>query len=212
MTAVIMTLAKFEIKAQNTSIIPKTTLAHFSSLLIAQPTLQDPEFCCIYASKTVTHDGYGHTLMGKTWSTETTIPHLLSLYRTSKSSSLESSSVEIRRFYTLGNDLNAHPGLLHGGVISCILDSTLGNAASIGVRHVDIMPMYTAQLNIKFEKPVKTPGTIMVRSWVRRIEDGEKNVKVWAEGCIESLGQDDEKVVHSRAEGIWVGKKGKGRL
>jgi acyl-coenzyme A thioesterase PaaI-like protein len=198
-----------EIKAQNTSVIPKDTLKHFTTVPIAQPTLQDPDFRCLYASRTVTDDGKGHTLMGKTWATETTIPHLLSLYRTSDSSSSDTPNVEIRRFYTLGGDLNAHPDLLHGGVISCILDSTLGNAVGIGIRHVDITSMYTVQLNVKYESPVRTPGTIVARSWIRKVEVGEKNVKVWAEGIIESLSGDRELVVHSKAEGIWVGKKGK---
>jgi acyl-coenzyme A thioesterase PaaI-like protein len=198
-----------EIKARNTSVIPKHTLAHFTTVPIAQPTLQDPAFRCIYASRTVTDEGKGHTLMGKTWATDTTIPHLLSLYKSSKSETPEFLDVEIRRFYTLGGDLNAHPDLLHGGVISCILDSTLGNAVGIGTRHVNMSSMYTVQLNVKYEKPVRTPGTIVARSWVTKAEVGEKNIKVWAEGVIESLGEGGETIVHSKAEGMWVGKKGK---
>jgi acyl-coenzyme A thioesterase PaaI-like protein len=207
-----MAIPAIEIKAQNTSVIPKVTLEHFKTVPIAQPTLQDSSFRCMYASRTVTDDGKGHTLMGKTWSTDTTIPHLLSLYQVGKSSSWESPNVEIRRFYTLGGDLNAHPDLLHGGVISCILDSTLGNAVGIGARHLEMTSMYTVQLNVKYEKPVRTPGTICAKSWVRRIEDGGKNWKVWAEGQIESLGKDGKVVIHSKAEGMWVGKKGKGKL
>jgi acyl-coenzyme A thioesterase PaaI-like protein len=154
--------------------------------------------------------------MGKTWSTETTIPHLVSLYKRSESASPLKPNIEVRRFYTLGGDLNAHPDLLHGGVIGCILDSTLGSAVGIGSRGVNMTSMYTVQLNVKYEKPVRTPGTICARAWVKEMQDGGKNWKVWAEGLIESLGEDGKMVTHSRAEGMWVGKKGdpkgKGKL
>jgi acyl-coenzyme A thioesterase PaaI-like protein len=150
--------------------------------------------------------------MGKTWSTETTIPHLVSLYKRGESTSPLEPDIEIRRFYTLGGDLNAHPDLLHGGVISCILDSTLGSAVGIGSRGVNMTSMYTVQLNVKYEKPVKTPGTICARAWVKEMQDGGKNWKVWAEGLIESLGEDGEMITHSKAEGMWVGKKGTGKL
>ena len=203
-----------EIKVQNQSAIPMQTLQHFTTVPIAQPTLQDPTFRCLWASREVTDDGVGHTLMGKTWSTPTTIPHLASFYKRSEGSSPLEPDVEVRRFYTLGGDLNAHPNLLHGGVIGCILDSTLGAAVGIGSRGVNMTSMYTVQLNVKYEKPVRTPGTICARATVKKMQDGGRNWKVWAEGVIESLGEDGEVVVHSRAEGMWVGKKGtpKGKM
>ena len=203
-----------EIKVQNQQAIPSHTLSHFTKIPIAQPTLQDASFRCLWASREVTDDGVGHTLMGKTWSTETTIPHLASFYKRTEGPSPLEPDVEVRRFYTLGGDLNAHPNLLHGGVIGCILDSTLGAAVGIGSRGVNMTSMYTVQLNVKYEKPVRTPGTICARATVKRMEDGGKNWKVWAEGLIESLGKDGKTVVHSRAEGMWVGKKGapKGKM
>ncbi|KIW06860.1 uncharacterized protein PV09_02536 [Verruconis gallopava] len=201
-----------QIKAQRTDVIPKDTIDHFKTVPIAHSTLQDPEFKCLYASRTVTDGGKGHTLMGKTWATETTIPHLLSLYRRDPSSTLDSPNVEIRRFYTLGIDLSAHPNLLHGGVISTILDSTLGSAVGIAMKTEKMKSMYTVQLNVKYEKPVQIPGTICSKAWVRNIDVSGKNYKVWAEGRIESLGKDGEVVIHAKAEGIWVGKKVEGRL
>lgn len=204
-----MSVQPIEIKAQNTSVIPAKTLEHFRTVPIAQPTLQDPSFRCLWASREVTDGGTGHTLMGKTWATESTIPHLVSLYKRIETSDRLKPQVEVRRFYTLGGDLNAHPDLLHGGVIGCILDSSLGSAVGVGSRGLEMTSMYTVQLNVKYEKPVRTPGTICARAWVKDIQDGGKNWKVWAEGLIESLDEDGKMIVHSRAEGMWVGKKGK---
>jgi acyl-coenzyme A thioesterase PaaI-like protein len=204
-----MAVAPVEIKVQNQTAIPKQTLQHFTTVPIAQPTLQDSSFRCLWASREVTDDGVGHTLMGKTWSTESTIPHLASFYKRTETSSPLSPDVEVRRFYTLGGDLNAHPNLLHGGVIGCILDSTLGSAVGIGSKGLDMASMFTVQLNVKYEKPVRTPGTICARATVKKIEDGGKNWKVWAEGVIESLDEDGKLVTHSKAEGMWLGRKGK---
>lgn len=204
-----MVVSSVEIKVQNQSAIPQETLAHFTTIQIAQPTLQDSTFRCLWASREVTDDGVGHTLMGKTWATESTIPHLASFYKRTETSSPLSPNVEVRRFYTLGGDLNAHPNLLHGGVIGCILDSTLGSAVGIGCKGLEMASMFTVQLNVKYENPVRTPGTICARAMVKKIEDGGKNWKVWAEGVIESLDGNGKLITHSKAEGLWLGRKGK---
>lgn len=107
----------------------------------------------------------------------------------------------MRRLYTFGSGLNAHPDLLHGGVIACILDSTLGNVIGYAVPEVVREAqgaMFTVQLNVKYEKPVGTPGTVLVRSWLKRVEEGGR--KVWVEGVIEG----ENGVRHASAEGMWV--------
>lgn len=187
----------------------QSTIDHFAAIPFTQSTLQDPSFTIISHPREVTHDGKGHTLMGKTWNTDDTIKELLNLFRFSKSKSSdfpqhEATRPETRRFYTLGGDLNAHPDLMHGGVIGCILDSTLGNAIGSTLRDLGFghgSSMFTVQLNITYKKPVRTPGTIMARGWVVKMEDGGR--KVWAKGVIEGEGG----VVHALAEGMWTRPK-----
>lgn len=60
--------------------------------------------------------------------------------------------------------------------------------------------MFTVQLNVKFEKPVTTPGTVMVKAWVKSVD--ERGRKIWIEGMIVSGGRGE--VVHARAEGMWL--------
>lgn len=155
--------------------------------------------------------------MGKTWNTDGTIKERLTLFRrgtfaSSSSDDDDSSSSfplpeatrpESRRFYTFGADLNAHPHLVHGGVIACVLDSCMGSAIGFTLARRQgggPPPTFTVQLNIRYQKPIRTPGSVIVRSWVTKVEDGGR--KAWAEGVIES-----PEGVHARAEGLWVRPK-----
>lgn len=191
--------------------LPQSTLDHFASQPWLRPTLDDTTFQTVPMSRTVTHEGKGHTLMAKTWNTPETITELLSFYRPSKSpASLfsfpqsEMERAEVRRFYTFGGDLNAHPDLLHGGVISCLLDSSLGGAIGLALQETAVTnPMFTVQLNVTYKKPVRTPGTVMVRSWVTNVEEDGR--KAWAYGVVEGEGG----VVHATAEGMWLSAKKK---
>jgi hypothetical protein len=68
--------------------------------------------------------------MAQTWKSPETISDLKSFYRP-KSSDHEA---EVRRFYSFGNGLNSHPHILHGGVLSTVLDSTMSNTAGLILR------------------------------------------------------------------------------
>ena len=168
-------------------------------------------------SRTVTASGRGHTLMGRTWNTPDTIDALVSFYQPSRPAATEQSTepqptsqpearTEVRRFYAFGDALNAHPDLLHGGVVCCILDSGLGAAVGVAVGRAPSSgegegmdtPMFTVQLNTRFRAPVKTPGVVVVRSWVEKMERGGR--KVWAKGRVEGV----DGVIHAEAEGLWV--------
>ncbi|KPI43638.1 uncharacterized protein AB675_6868 [Cyphellophora attinorum] len=237
---------------------------------LATSTFRDPAFRPVSMSRTVTHSDAGHTLMGRTWNTPSTIPVLVSFYRDAAGSSSpeyaggdgdwdatvmadadrgragsddveveldEEKRLEVRRFYVFGHDLNAHPDLLHGGVVSCILDSGLGGAVGMALRprsrsrsstssrkgglgvdgeglsntntqnprleEQQGLPTYTVQLNVRYRAPVRTPGGVMVRSWITKISlDGRK---IWAAGSVEG----PDGVVHAEAEGLWLRAKAK---
>lgn len=195
--------------------VTPSTIQHFSRIPLAQPTLQDPSFRPFPSSRSVTNDGRGHTLTGRTWNTPSTITEKLSFHRPSSAPPgsayphPEDVRSEVRRFYTFGSDLNAHPDLLHGGVIATILDSSLGTAIGRAFPGAGTEGMFTVQLNVGYKKPVRTPGTVRVRAWAVRVEGVGR--KVWAEGVVESEGGEGEAVVHARAEGLWLRGKGKGK-
>ena len=188
-------------------------IAHFRNVPLATATLNDKDFKPVSISRQLTHGGSGHSLMAGTWNTPETIAHLSSFFRspsrpTTNPPNFTMSDVngaEIRRFYTIGNGLNAHAGLLHGGVMACLLDSTMSNAAGLTLRAV-ITPsdtVFTVQLNVKYEKPMRTPGTMMFRAWVNKVESGGR--KVWVVAEVSS--GDKGEVINARAEGLWLKTK-----
>lgn len=177
--------------------VPESTLKHFQSIPWCSSHLSDPAFSLVSMSRTLTQPGNGHSLMAETWNTDKTIRELVSLYRPPDSKTGQTG--EVRRFYTFGEGMNAHPNLLHGGVIATILDSTMGNV--IGQQMSPHPATFTVALNVSYKKPVTTPGTIMARSWITKAEGR----KVWVHGVIE--GGDGE--VHATAEGMWLRAKAK---
>ncbi|KAJ9606441.1 hypothetical protein H2200_009402 [Cladophialophora chaetospira] len=177
--------------------VPPETLDHFRKISWVLAHLSDPAFRPVHLSRTLTHSGTGHTLMASTWNTPKTIQHILSIYRAHDEASGQTG--QIRRFYTFGDGLNAHPNLLHGGVIASILDSTMGNA--IGQARADYGATFTVKLTVEYKKPVTTPGTVMARAWIVKIEGR----KVWVEGVVE----DGKGNVYARAEGLWLRAKAK---
>jgi acyl-coenzyme A thioesterase PaaI-like protein len=176
----------------------EASLAHFRNIAWINGThLSDPTFQILDLSRTLTQPGNGHSLSAETWNTEKTITHLLTTYRPPDSESGRAG--EVRRFYTFGTGLNAHPGLLHGGVIATILDSTMGNIILHQIRPK--APTFTVVLNITYKKPISTPGSVLVRSSVIKV-DGRK---MWVRGVVE--GSSGE--IHATAEGMWLMAKEK---
>jgi acyl-coenzyme A thioesterase PaaI-like protein len=172
--------------------IPQATLDHFASQSWVAAHISDASFNPIRTSRDVTHGGKGHTLTGATWNTPETITHLLTLARHADPNT--KTPAEIRRFYTFGSGMNAHPDLLHGGVIATILDSTLGNV--IGLAHPEIGTFFTVKLEVNYKKPITTPGTIMVRARLVKMDGRKVFVEGWVEGS--------EGEIHAKGDGMWL--------
>lgn len=188
----------------------EASLQHFRQIPWINDTyLSDPAFHVIrdHLSRVLTQPGNGHSLTGETWNTEKTITHLITTYRPAASAAQQPGHdhgggqgppppAELRRFYTFGTGLNAHPNLLHGGVIATILDSAMGNVIWQQVQPRPSAPTFTVSLNITYKKPVETPGSVLVRSSVVKVEGR----KIWVRGAVEGQGG----VVHATAEGLWL--------
>ena len=86
--------------------------------------------------------------------------------------------------------------------MACILDSSMSNAAGLTMRAVlgPADTVFTVQLNVKYEKPVRTPGSVMVRAWVNKVEGSGR--KVWVKAEVSS--SENGEVYHARAEGLWL--------
>ncbi|CAL3963509.1 unnamed protein product [Diplocarpon coronariae] len=122
-------------------------------------------------------------------------PPLLSSTQPSPSSQLPSpASDEILALLKLGRGLNGHIDTAHGGLLCVILDEMIGNAAEYQ-RSAGTSTM-TAYLNVTYRKPVSTPGTVLVRAWVERVEGR----KIFGRGVVE----DGEGVVCASGEALFL--------
>jgi len=144
-----------------------------------------------------------------------TIGHALSFYRRPFQDS--TSIPSLSTLFSLGDGLNGFPAVLHGGIVAAILDETMGillqqNADLVHMRAVALgkkdgewpepIPQYTVELNIKYKRPVKTPGLIMSTAELVKT-DGRK---MWLKSTIyqkDGPGEGELKVC-AVAEGVFV--------
>lgn len=91
--------------------------------------------------------------------------------------------------FHLGAAYEGPPGLVHGGVVSLVLDQLLGQAAGAGGR-----PGMTGTLSIRYRQG--TPlGDLSAEAWIER----SSGIKTWAKGRI--IGPDG---VTAEAEGLFI--------
>ena len=102
---------------------------------------------------------------------------------------------ELVSLLTLGRGTNGYVNVAHGGLISTILDQTMGLVVAF---HESVGTFgYTAFMNVKFRKPVPTPGAVLCRSWLERRSGGRK---LWVRGTVE----DGEGGLFAEAESLWI--------
>jgi acyl-coenzyme A thioesterase PaaI-like protein len=62
-------------------------------------------------------------------------------------------------------DLQGYDGMLHGGVISALLDAAMTHC----LFHRDVQAV-TADLHVRFMEPVSVTGSAMVRAWIVSVQ------------------------------------------
>ena len=127
---------------------------------------------------------------------------------------------------TLGNGINGHPGIMHGGIVATIIDEAMGilqavnferdhlRAVGKGLAQGELVPFgvgtFTAYLNVQFLKPVLTPGALIVTCrYIKR--DGRKE---WIYAEVKqrmdaSEDYDGDEIVCATGEGLMIEAKSK---
>lgn len=191
-------------------------ITHFQSIPWVANLLSDESFKTIPTpsrqSKETTEDSFfAHTL-----NSPTTISACLTQYKLSRNGG-EDEVEQLRMFITLGCDVNGYPRTLHGGMVSSLLDESMGlllmvrgdvaaskdrersgpnGEAGRGESHLSETPV-TAYLNIRFLRPVITPGTVVLRT---QLKEAKENRKWTIEGKI----RDEEGRDLARGECLYV--------
>lgn len=122
----------------------------------------------------------GNAFFAQTLNTKDTIHVCQSFYKLPSHVTVPGGSPnlgELQRFYSFGSGLDGHEGFCHGGSLSTAMDQTMGTLA---YAYPNTHP-YTKYLHINFEKPFRTPGAVLCRVWLTRI-DGRK---LWVSGRME---------------------------
>jgi acyl-coenzyme A thioesterase PaaI-like protein len=168
----------------------KPDIPHFTSIPWCKALITNPAYA-ITANRSRHVKPNGEDLLfGKTINSPSTMSKCIALYK--KPSSETAEIQELCTLVTLGSDLDGYPQVLHGGIQATILDEFTGNLVGIikereyeqakaRDEHLEKAPWVTGEMTVKYLRPVTTPATVCVRTWLVK---GEGR-KYWVDGAIE---------------------------
>lgn len=184
---------------------PETIKAvtHFKSIPWCARLLEDDGSLVVRVSPNRTVlPGLENQFIASTINSNRTIPDWLLFY---KRPATENSGIEtLNALIALAYGVTGFPGSLHGGMVSVIFDEVAGLHIVLNghVPGTELDKSFrTAYINTSFIKPVPTPATILVRSWIAKVE-GRKH---WVRAHIE----DGNKETLAKAEVLYISIKGK---
>ena len=139
-------------------------------------------------------------LFSRTLNTRDTIESVIILH---KKKTPETKYIEeVLSLMTVGNMMDSQSKIVHGGIVSTILDEITGLLFAFNKelgkgdgRGYSV----TAYLNVTYLRPILTPGTILVKARLKKVE-GKKR---YADGEI----QDSAGNVLARSEALFVATK-----
>jgi hypothetical protein len=170
--------------------VPQSDLDFFTSIPQFSHYIQDtnPKYkpAPFYSVYRKPHDPRADLFFARTIASEDTIPHRLLLLRKGDWNILDASSSlwsskkarpfpspetpEVVLLYDLKDGMNGFSHTAHGGAMCALLDETLGMCAEMH-RHLaskdqpQKTTLYTAQLNVSFLAPIRTPSVVRVKAW-----------------------------------------------
>ena len=125
--------------------------------------------------------------------------------RSTKVSAAAQDTAEVLIFLHLGTGLDAHPSIIHGGLICVLFDEAfrllilLHQNISVGVQPGPRDQHFTVQLNTSYRAPIFTPTDVLVKCWLVRREGR----KWFTKAQIVS----EAELVLTEAESVWVTAK-----
>ncbi|TID23491.1 Methylcrotonoyl-CoA carboxylase subunit alpha [Venturia nashicola] len=168
----------------------KHDIDFFKTIPWCRALIEDPHYAFTITFARQPKANQEDELLAKTLKTGSTIPTLVSYYK--KPTSLTAPIEELRTLVSVGPGVNGWQDMLHGGIAATLLDELMGvllhlnndllkeRARAAGKVHEHTNTV-TAELTIKYLKPVITPQTMLIRVWLVKME-GRKG---WIDGAIE---------------------------
>lgn len=130
---------------------------------------------------------------------------------------------QVSTLVQIGDGLNGHPDIMHGGIVGVLLDEACGILQSIDRerRHLmsvacgksqgelpDMSSSFTAQLNITYKAPVYTPGPLIIHARYTKIEGRKEWIYVEMKQRVgASEDYDGDEVLCAYAEALFIHKR-----
>lgn len=157
------------------------------------------------------------SLFAEILKTTRTIQSCVSFYQ--KPPSDEDKISEVSTLLLIGDGVNGHPRIMHGGIVAAVIDESMGIlqnanherdhiiAVSKGLAHgetpAESYGSYTAYLNITYRRPVKTPGLLIVTArYVKK--EGRKE---WISAEVKQEVDNGAEVICAKGEALFIESK-----
>lgn len=180
---------------------PENSKAAFLRIPWAASLLNQPDVICHVPGSRKYKASTEDSLFAETLTTSRTIRSCISFHQ--KPTATQEKIGEMSTLIMMGDGMNGHPNILHGGIVASILDEGMGvlqmanynrdhlRAVGEGKALGELPPSggsFTAELKVRYLKPVLTPGALIVTARYQKI-DGRKE---WIHAEIKQRGGDSE--------------------
>lgn len=151
------------------------TKAAFIRIPWAASLLQSPDVVCMVPGSRKKKDDTEDSLFAEVLKSPRTIPSCISFHTNPVSSA--SKIEEVSTLMTVGDGMNGHPRIMHGGIVAAIIDEAMGILQSVNHERNHLLNVekglaqgqhppqgfgtFTAELKIRYLKPVRTPGCLV---------------------------------------------------
>ncbi|GAB7362077.1 hypothetical protein MBLNU230_g2111t1 [Neophaeotheca triangularis] len=181
-----------------------------------------PDTICRVPGSREPKSTFEDSLFAETLKTNRTVRSCLSFYQRP---SAEATHVEeVSTMMTTGTGMDGHPGIMHGGIVASVIDEAMGVLLNVnherdhlvavekGLAEGEIpssgFPSFTAELKVKYLKPVKTPAPLIA---IAKYEKREGR-KMWITAEVrQRIGQaedyDGDDVLCATGEALFVEPK-----
>lgn len=174
--------------------------------------LSDPNLTIRVPPSRVSKSSKEDSLFAETLHTSSTVQSCITAWPTPKPS--DTHVPEVTTFATLGTGMDGHPGILHGGIVAALMDEGMGilqyvsyewsqSGSQIGTgKSVTGPGSFTAYLNVRYLRPVRTNSAVVVVSRFTKREGRKEFIEAevrQAEG-----GEEGEVVVCAKGEALFV--------
>ncbi|RDW67073.1 hypothetical protein BP5796_09822 [Coleophoma crateriformis] len=174
--------------------------AHFNSIPWCSKLVNDSNFIITGTRSRQPKSGTEDILIFKTLNSNETIKSFLSLYKRPPPG--EFWIEEVRVLVTLGTEMNGGPYMLHGGIAATLMDEvlsvlmTINNETHHAEEHPSSTSAVTARLDVRYLRPVSTPGTYLVVARCRE--------RVGKKFILEVEIRDGDGAVLVKADSVWI--------